>query len=311
MKYTENDYIKKCENLSLEYIGYHPEKHKGNMIEYICPKHEDKGVQSCDWGHFRTYNIGCPYCTGRYKTTKEVQNKINEIGLHVKLISEYKGNEKDITCKCTICQNIWVTKPKVLLTNKSECPKCGRLKANRHEMKSHDDFILELKKANPYIKPIDKYIGTHKWIKCKCLNCNREFNGMPSRMLRNEAGCPYCNLSGGELKMLLALDELGIKYKRQHMIKECRYQLPLRFDAFDTDNNIGFEYNGEQHYYPINVKNSTYNPEKEFELTQKRDKAKIEYCNNNNIPLIIVPYWEKQNIVTYLKNEFERRNIYN
>ena len=35
---------------------------------------------------------------------------------------------------------------------------------------------------------------------------------------------------------------------------------------------------------------------KNFELTQKRDKIKNEYCLNNNINIIRIPYWEFKNI---------------
>lgn len=311
MKYTENDFKQKCEQLSLKYIGYHSEPHKGNVIEFICDKHENKGIQFSDWSHFKNYTIGCPYCTGRYKTTDEIQQQIDDIGLNIKLLSEYKGNEKPIQCECTSCGNTWTTLPKVLLTNKSSCPKCGRIKANHHEMKPHGDFVLDLKRANPFIEPIGEYAGTHKWIKCRCLMCDKEFNGMSSRMLRNEAGCPYCNLSGGELKMLLTLDSFNINYKRQHSFKDCRNILPLKFDAFDLENNIAFEYNGEQHYFPIKMRSKKYDSEKQFVLTQKRDSIKREYCKNNNIHLIIIPYWEKDNMSIYLKNEFKRRNIYN
>lgn len=47
-KYTENDYINRCLELGMKYVGIHKEKKKGTMIEFICPKHENKGVQYCD-----------------------------------------------------------------------------------------------------------------------------------------------------------------------------------------------------------------------------------------------------------------------
>lgn len=310
MKYSEIDYKNKCKSLSLQYIGFHKEKKKGTIIEYICYKHKNKGIQNSDWSHFKNYSIGCPYCTGRYKTTEEIQTEIDKLDLNVKLMSSYQGSEKSIDCQCKICSNKWTTTPKVLLSNKSSCPKCGRIKANHHEMKSHDDFILDLNKANPLIKPMERYTGCKNWIQCKCLVCNKTFKGKPSRLLRRESGCPYCNLSGGELSMLIALDNLNITYERQYSIKECRYILPLRFDAFDTTNNVAFEYNGEQHYYPIKMKSKKYDSEKQFELTQNRDRAKKDYCHKHNISLIIVPYWERDNIEEYIKKELERSCLY-
>lgn len=307
-KYTENDYINRCLELGMIYIGTHKEKKKGTMIEFICPIHENKGIQSCDWSHFRVLSKGCPYCTGRYKTTEDVQKEI--FNKSVILISEYLGNEKPITCRCKDCGNIWTTQPKVLITNKAGCPKCGKEKAIKGETKSQKKFEEELKEVNPTLKVIGKYKNTHTKIKCLCLKCNHEFYSYPSNLLNQSSGCHRCNMSNSERTMLKALDELNINYSSQYSIDDCKFVNVLKFDAFDTKNNIAFEYNGEQHYYPIDFggKGQEYAREL-FELTCNRDKAKQEYCKNNNIPLIIVPYWEKKNMKTYIKSEIERMGI--
>ena len=38
MNYTEEDYIKKCEELDVQFVSSHKELHKGTIIEYICKK---------------------------------------------------------------------------------------------------------------------------------------------------------------------------------------------------------------------------------------------------------------------------------
>lgn len=75
-KYTEQDYINKCDELDLIYISNHKEIKKGTMIHFICKKHKTKGIQIKDWSHFRTYKYGCSYCSGRNKTTEEISNEI-------------------------------------------------------------------------------------------------------------------------------------------------------------------------------------------------------------------------------------------
>lgn len=40
-KYTEEDYKLKCEELNVDYIGFHKHKHKGAMIEFVCKKHTE------------------------------------------------------------------------------------------------------------------------------------------------------------------------------------------------------------------------------------------------------------------------------
>lgn len=308
MKYTENDFINKCNELGLEYIGYYPEKKKGNMVKFICPKHKTKGVQEKDWSHFRTYKYGCSYCSGRNKTTEEIQNEISN--KDVLLISKYTGNEKPIKCKCKKCGNIWETLPKVLITNKAGCPLCGKKKASINETKSHDEFVKDLKNANPKIEIVDKYTGSHKKTLFKCLICNNTFYSYPCNVLNGSSGCHYCSMSNGERKMLNILDKLNINYKEQYSFDDCKNIFKLKFDAYDVDNNIAFEYNGEQHYRPVDFSNKKSIDEinKQFEIINKRDNIKIEYCKENNIPLIIIPYWEFKNMESYIINKLKEVN---
>jgi hypothetical protein len=49
------------------------------------------------------------------------------------------------------------------------------------------------------------------------------------------------------------------------------------------------EFDGEQHYKDVEQWGG-------LELQQKRDKAKNEYALSNNIPLVRVPYWERDKI---------------
>jgi hypothetical protein len=69
-KYTEKDYINKCKEFDVNYVGCHKDKHKGTMIDFICKKHINKGKQSKDWSHFKSLKQPCSYCNGRKRTTE-------------------------------------------------------------------------------------------------------------------------------------------------------------------------------------------------------------------------------------------------
>lgn len=195
-KYNEDNYKDKCKELNLIYIGNHKEYHKGTVIEFVCNKHKEKGVQNCDWSHFRTYKIGCKYCSGRGKTNSDIIQEIKN--KDVELISEYKGNEKPINCKCKKCGNTWITLPKVLTTNGSGCPICGRRQIIKAKTKTKEKFINEIKQVNPNIIILGDYVNTHTKIKCKCLIDNTVWYGYPANLLNKSAGCPVCNISVGE-----------------------------------------------------------------------------------------------------------------
>lgn len=303
--YTEDDYKIKCKELNVIFVGTHKESHRGTMIDYICSEHKDKGVQSCDWAHFRLYKKSCPYCSGRYKTNADILPTIKN--KNVELISEYTGNEKPITCRCKECGNVWTTLPKVLVTNGSGCPVCGKLKAVKAESKSHDEFVAELKKINPHIEVLGEYKNTHHKIKCRCKIDNTIWYGYPANLLNRSAGCPTCSMSYSEREMLDVLKKLGFNIVSQHTIDGCEYKSKLKFDAFDIDRNIAFEYNGEQHYRPVDFAGKGEKwAKKQLQLTQNREKAKIEFCSKNKIPIIIVPYWERNNMESFIISELKK-----
>ena len=103
---------------------------------------------------------------------------------------------------------------------------------------------------------------------------------------KQKQGCPLCNISKGEDNIKLFLEKNNIIFERQKRFKECRNIRPLPFDFYLPDYNICIEYNGKQHYKPINY----WGGEDGFNLRQIRDKIKMEYCHKNNIPLITIKY---------------------
>lgn len=61
----------------------------------------------------------------------------------------------------------------------------------------------------------------------------------------------------------------------------------LELDGYNEELKIAFEYNGPQHYhYP----NAFVKTEQEFHKLLRRDRFKLERCNELGIYLVIVPY---------------------
>lgn len=50
------------------------------------------------------------------------------------------------------------------------------------------------------------------------------------------------------------------------------------------------EFDGEQHYREVPQWRTS------LDVIQRRDKEKNEYALSNNIPLVRIPYWERDNI---------------
>ena len=72
---------------------------------------------------------------------------------------------------------------------------------------------------------------------------------------------------------------------------------PYRFDfaIVDKNNNIlrFIEYDGMQHYYDTW---GAWEYEGSLSTQQIRDNRKNQYALSHNIPLVRIPYWERDNI---------------
>ena len=86
------------------------------------------------------------------------------------------------------------------------------------------------------------------------------------------------------------MDDEKISYKMEYTFNDCKYKKLLRFDFYLPDYNCCIEYDGEQHF-----KESTFFREDLKEI-QKRDNIKNEYCKQNDIKLIRIPYTDLKRI---------------
>lgn len=93
--------------------------------------------------------------------------------------------------------------------------------------------------------------------------------------------------STGEIAVEKSLNILGIAFEKQKTFENCKLQQYLRFDFYIPSLNTCIEYDGEYHYK--NIRDS-------LEYTKKRDEIKNKYCKDNNIKLVRIPYFEKENI---------------
>jgi hypothetical protein len=101
-------------------------------------------------------------------------------------------------------------------------------------------------------------------------------------------GCPSCRVSKGELEISKILNKNNIEFKIQYKFSECKNIKELPFDFYLSNYNICIEYNGEQHYRPVDY----FGGDERFITQLKTDKIKEEYCILNNILLIVIKYNE-------------------
>lgn len=163
--------------------------------------------------------------------------------------------------------------------------------------KKNEKYLLELKEKNNSILPLEEYNGASTKIKHKCKKCSYEWDLTPSHALSG-GGCPKCSNSYGEKSIINHLDKLNINYDFQKKFNDCKDKKPLPFDFYLPDYNKCIEYDGKQHFEPIEF----FGGEKSFLITKRHDKIKDEYCENNGISLLRIPYYKYDKIEEELNN---------
>lgn len=111
--------------------------------------------------------------------------------------------------------------------------------------------------------------------------------------------CPKCNSSNGECSIREKLTNLKVGFIEQKRFNGCRDILSLPFDFYLPKKNVCIEYQGRQHYEPVEY----FGGKKTFESRKRRDKIKRDFCKKEGIKLIEIPYWEFDNIEKILKKE--------
>lgn len=125
------------------------------------------------------------------KTHEEYVRQVKNINPNIDVIEMYINNNTSILHRCKIDGNEWRAKPNNILNGKG-CPICGNKKLHNDRVKSHEQYVQELKNINPYIDVIGGYINARTKILHKCLIDGYEWNVNPNKTLDGH-GCPVCS----------------------------------------------------------------------------------------------------------------------
>jgi hypothetical protein len=198
---------------------------------------------------------------------KEAHSKI-EIICQVHGVFTQEPNEHLKGCGCPLCAVYSKKHPNAKLTQDEFIKKASIVHQNKY---TYEKVIYVTSKINVIITcPI-----------------HGDFNQTPNAHICNR-GCPICASSTGELKIQRWLKENGIDFVRQKIFKTAYPYNKLRFDFFLPTQNILIEFNGAQHYRPVDYFNGLIGYNKQVDS----DKRKKEFSNINKIRLVVIPYWD-------------------
>lgn len=232
--------------------------------------------------------MGCPKCAGTVRVTNEIVDaRIS--GRNIKRLGTVVTNRDKIVWVCLIDGYVWENSPDNVVRG-SGCPKCyGKLPLNND--------IIDSRLNNRNIKRVSEFINMRTKLKWECVIDGHVWEAVPDSVVNLGTGCPLCNYKGEKNIYTFLSDNFGIEeLTRQKKLKINKNNYFVDFEF----KGIFIEYNGEQHYRPVEF----FGGESQFKKQQKRDEELRQYCLENNIPLIEVKY-DQPDKLNWLKNEID------
>lgn len=191
------------------------------------------------------------------------------------------GKHKKWICECPLCLNYFSVQSNHLKEKKTGlCPECIKIQREDLTGKRFHHLIV-----NSMIYP-----GPYKRTLCSCTcDCGATNIIIQANHLKNdEIKSCGCLKSSGEENISKILTNNSVNFERQKTFPGLKYKNPLYCDFFLPDFNLVIEYNGEQHYKPVNF----YGGEDNLKIIQLRDQIKKNYCIEHNINFLVIRFDE-------------------
>ena len=236
-------------------------------------------------------NAWCPYCVKNRRLTLEECKEFAKSKKGKCLSNIYINSQTKMEWKCEH-GHIW----KAIFDNIKNmghwCHQCGGTK--KHTIEYCQNIA---KKLNG--KCLSKEYKNNK-VKLQWRCKNRHIFMMRLNDVLDNHWCSYCSESKFEGNCRKVMEKIfGVEFPSRwipDMISNKNGV--MQFDGYNIKTKIAFEANGMQHYENVNwFHRGRYN---NLEIQQEHDRIKKEYTKKHNIKLIIIPYWEKDNIEKYI-----------
>lgn len=174
-----------------------------------------------------------------------------------------------------------------------------------------EEFIKDMKKVDDTIEVLGEYVSCKTKILCRCKKCNTTWESQPIN-LKSGCGCPNCNISKGEKKIYNYLTKTGIGFVQQKKFLGLKGigNGMLSYDFYVSSCNTLIEFQGIQHYQPVQFTNGNKHESiVAFEKQQEHDRRKREYAKDNGYKLLEIKYDEYDNIEEILEKELHIKNL--
>lgn len=203
------------------------------------------------------------------------------------VIENLPGGKKKCQCQCG---NIVEVKTDNLTSSNTQS--CGCYQKDQTSKACFQSLVGNKYGKLTVIERVENNRFNQVQYKCLCdcggitiVSANNLRNG-----ITNSCGCLK---SKGEMIINNWLQEHGFDFRSQYSFDDCILSTGRKpffdFVLFKNDNPyLVIEYNGRQHYEAT----GGWNTEENFQDTQRRDREKLQWCEDNHYPVLIIKYDE-------------------
>lgn len=261
----------------------HYEGHCYTKLKCKCDCGNDTIVFASHFNSGHTTSCGC----AKHQQLKHRKDYSGKRFGNLTLMNPIYGEKYGTKYRCICdCGNIITVYLSALINGQSQCQKCKGKKSSLNNRKDYTGLFS--KYGIKYLYPL--YSKEHCWYwRCECGICGKEFNANATSVWTGNTKSCGCIKSSREVMIEKFLLENNIKYIREKTFDNCMCKGRLKFDfaIYRNDKLLCLiEYDGEQHYIPVNH----WGGKESLSKIQERDQIKNTYCEKNHITLLRLSY---------------------
>lgn len=239
---------------------------------------------------------------------EEVESIVNSKNNNILLNSDDYINmsTKNLKIICGCCGEEFVTSLASIKSGDGLCKKCGIKKYSNSQKLSIAEVERRINSVNGNVllNPNDYIKYSECNLKIKCGECGDIFyTSLANYEYFQKIRCDKCSqkISIPERKTMEFLEKNNIFYKYNYTFNGCKDKRLLPFDFFLEKYNLIIEIDGEHHYHPKWG-------EEQFKMIKYHDGIKNKYCEDNEIKLLRIPFWNFENLEEIISEELKIEN---
>lgn len=286
----------KDNNIDVELLSEYVDAH--TKMNFRCKCGEIFSTNLHEFNNKKFPKRQCNKC-GRKKPNDKNKITINTIEKYLKdnnytcklLSNEYIDCDDKLEFLCQ-CGKIFYASWSNIKHMSGLCKNCAMKK------QSHAGFLDRIHEYLTMFDIVSEYSGCNNNVDILCKKCNTIIRQTPYHIYERGIHCPCCNGSTGEQYISNYFNIHNINFIPQYKFEDCKNINPLPFDFYLPDFNTCIEFQGLQHYKPIEY----FGGINAYKKLKIRDEIKKKYCLENNINFIEISYKDIKNIDSILNN---------